>query len=96
MNRYFFNNIVFNITLVVAATFIILKLANVIDWPWLIVLFPFWGVILLYLFIYIICRVGLLITLWLIQRRKRSVYAVHVWKRGMLSMADIVVGLGGT
>ena len=71
MNRYFFNNIVFNITLVVAATFIILKLANVIDWPWLIVLFPFWGVILLYLFIYIICRVGLWITLWLIQRRKR-------------------------
>lgn len=71
MNKYFFNNIVFNITLVVAATFIILKLANVIDWPWLIVLFPFWGVILLYLFIYIICRVGLWITLWLIQRRKR-------------------------
>ena len=71
MNRYFFNNIVFNITLVVAAAFIILKLANVIDWPWLIVLFPFWGVILLYLFIYIICRVGLWITLWLIQRRKR-------------------------
>ena len=71
MNKYFFNNIVFNITLVVAATFIILKLANVIDWPWLIVLFPFWGVILLYLFIYIICRVGLWITLWFIQRRKR-------------------------
>ena len=71
MNRYFFNNIVFNITLVVAAAFIILKLANVIDWPWLIVLYPLWGVILIYLFIYIICRVGLWITLWLIQRRKR-------------------------
>lgn len=71
MNKYFFNNIVFNITLIVAAAFIILKLANVIDWPWLIVLFPFWGVILIYLFMYIICRVGLWITLWFIQRRKR-------------------------
>lgn len=71
MNRELINNIVFNMVLVVAATFIILKLANVIDWHWLIVLSPFWGVVLLYLFIYIICRIGLWITLWLIQRKKR-------------------------
>lgn len=71
MNRYLINNVVFYVVSVVAATFIILKLANVIDWHWLIVLSPFWGVVLLYLFIYIICRIGLWITLWLIQRRKK-------------------------
>ena len=71
MNRELINNIVFNVVLVVTAAFIIMKLANVIDWHWLIVLSPLWGIILIYLFIYIICRVGLWITLWLIQRRKR-------------------------
>ena len=71
MNRELINNIVFYVVSVVTAAFIIMKLANVIDWHWLIVLSPFWGVVLLYLFIYIICRVGLWITLWLIQRRKR-------------------------
>lgn len=71
MNRELINNIVFYVVSVVAAAFIIMKLANVIDWHWLIVLSPLWGIILLYLFIYIICRVGLWITLWLIQRRKR-------------------------
>ena len=71
MNRELINNIVFYVVSVVAAAFIILKLANVIDWHWLIVLSPLWGIILIYLFIYIICRVGLWITLWLIQRRKR-------------------------
>ena len=71
MNRDLINNVVFYVVSVVAAVFIVMKLANVIEWPWLIVLFPFWGVVLLYLFIYIICRVGLWITLWLIQRRKR-------------------------
>ena len=71
MNRELINNIVFYVVSVVAATFIVLKLANIIDWHWLIVLSPFWGVVLLYLFIYIICRIGLWITLWLIQRRKK-------------------------
>lgn len=71
MNRELINNIVFYVVSVVAATFIVLKLANIIDWHWLIVLSPFWGVFLLYLFIYIICRIGLWITLWLIQRKKR-------------------------
>ena len=71
MNRELINNIVFYVVSVVAAAFIILKLANVIDWHWLIVLSPLWGIILIYLFIYIICRVGLWLTLWLIQRRKR-------------------------
>ena len=71
MNRELINNIVFYVVSVVAAAFIILKLANVIDWHWLIVLSPLWGIILIYLFIYIICRVGLWITLWLIQSRKR-------------------------
>lgn len=71
MNRDLINNVVFYVVSVVAATFIILKLANVIDWHWLIVLSPFWGVVLLYLFIYIICKIGLWITLWLIQRRKK-------------------------
>lgn len=71
MNREFINNVVFYVVSVVAAAFIVMKLANVIDWHWLIVLSPFWGVVLLYLFIYIICRVGLWITLWLIHRRKR-------------------------
>ena len=71
MNRELINNIVFYVVSVVAAAFIVMKLANVIDWHWLIVLSPFWGVVLLYLFIYIICRVGLWITLWLIHRRKR-------------------------
>ena len=59
MNRDLINNVVFYVVSVAAAVFIIMKLANVIDWPWLIVLSPFWGVALLYLFIYIICRVGL-------------------------------------
>ena len=71
MNREKINNVVFYVVSVVAAAFIVMKLANVIDWHWLIVLSPFWGVVLLYLFIYIICRVGLWITLWLIHRRKR-------------------------
>ena len=71
MNREFINNVVFCVVSVVAAVFMIVKLANVIDWPWLIVLVPFWGISLLYLFIYIICRVGLWITLWVIHRRKR-------------------------
>ena len=71
MNREFINDVVFYVVSVVAAAFIVMKLANVIDWHWLIVLSPFWGVVLLYLFIYIICRVGLWITLWLIHRRKR-------------------------
>lgn len=71
MNRDLINNVVFYVVSVVAATFIILKLANVIEWHWLIVLSPFWGVVLLYLFIYIICKIGLWITLWLIQRKKR-------------------------
>ena len=71
MNRDLINNVVFYVVSVVAAVFIVMKLANVIEWPWLIVLFPFWGIILLYLFIHIICRVGLWLTLWLIQRRKR-------------------------
>lgn len=71
MNREFINDVVFYVVSVVAAVFIVMKLANVIDWHWLIVLSPFWGVFLLYLFIYIICRIGLWITLWLIQRRKR-------------------------
>ena len=71
MNRNLINNVVFYVVSVVAATFIVLKLANVIDWHWLVVLSPFWGVVLLYLFIYIICRIGLWITLWLIQRKKR-------------------------
>lgn len=71
MNREFINNVVFYVVSVVTAVFIIMKLANVIDWHWLFVLSPFWGVILIYLFIYIICRVGLWLTLWLIQRRKR-------------------------
>ena len=71
MNREFINNVVFYVVSVVAAVFITMKLAKVIDWHWLIVLSPFWGVVLLYLFIYIICRVGLWITLWLIHRRKR-------------------------
>ena len=71
MNREFINDVVFYVVSVVAAVFIVMKLANVIDWHWLIVLSPFWGVVLLYLFIYIICRVGLWITLWFIQRRKR-------------------------
>ena len=71
MNRELINNIVLYVVSVVAATFIVLKLANIIDWHWLIVLSPFWGVVLLYLFIYIICRIGLWITLWLIQRKKR-------------------------
>ena len=70
MNREKINNVVFYVVSVVAAAFIILKLDNVIDWHWLIVLSPFWGVVLLYLFIYIICRIGLWITLWLIHRRK--------------------------
>ena len=71
MNREFRNDVVFYVESVVAAVFIVMKLANVVDWPWLIVLSPFWGVVLLYLFIYIICRIGLWLTLWLIQRRKR-------------------------
>ena len=71
MNREFINDVVFYVESVVAAVFIVMKLANVIDWHWLIVLSPFWGVVLLYLFIYIICRIGLWITLWLIQRRKK-------------------------
>lgn len=71
MNREFINDVVFYVVSVVAAVFIVMKLANVIDWHWLIVLSPFWGVFLLYLFIYIICRIGLWITLWLIQRRKK-------------------------
>ena len=71
MNREFINNVAFYVESVVAAVFITMKLANVIDWPWLIVLSPFWGAFLLYLFIYIICRIGLWITLWLIQRKKR-------------------------
>lgn len=71
MNREFINDVVFYVVSVVAAGFIVMKLANVIDWHWLIVLSPFWGVFLLYLFIYIICRIGLWITLWLIQRRKK-------------------------
>ena len=62
MNRDLINNVVFYVVSVVAAVFIVMKIANVIEWPWLIVLFPFWRVILLYLFIYIICRVGLWIT----------------------------------
>ena len=71
MNREFINDVVFYVVSVVAAVFIVMKLANVIDWHWLVVLSPFWGVVLLYLFIYIICRIGLWITLWLIQRKKR-------------------------
>lgn len=71
MKREFINNVVFYVVSVVAAVFIVMKLANVVDWHWLVVLSPFWGVVLLYLFIYIICRIGLWITLWLIQRRKR-------------------------
>ena len=71
MNREFINDVVFYVVSVVAAVFIVMKLANVVDWPWLIVLSPLWGVVLLYLFIYIICRVGLWITLWFIKRRKR-------------------------
>lgn len=71
MNKVMINSIIFNLVLIIGAIFIILKLANIIDWNWLLVLSPFWGVILLYIIIYIICSIGLKITLWLISRRKR-------------------------
>ena len=38
MNRDLINNVVFYVVSVVAAAFIVMKLANVIDWHWLIVL----------------------------------------------------------
>lgn len=51
--------------------FIVLKLVQVIEWNWLIVLSPLWGSFLLLFLIYIIGKVGLWICLQLISRRKR-------------------------
>lgn len=50
---------------VLGVVFIILKLCGVIDWPWVWVLAPIWGSLILFVVLAII-----FVILWLLRRKK--------------------------